>query len=76
MGPLLVRDEWLTCIETKHSYALYAPLSTRPEMKKQVMRMMSVHLVDTSAFRWVFAVCHFDVMVCKLLVSVFRRLGP
>jgi hypothetical protein len=42
----------LTCIETKHEYALYAQLSTRPETMKQTIRTRSAHLVETSAERW------------------------
>jgi hypothetical protein len=52
----------LTCIETKHEYALYAQLSTRPETMKQTIRTRSAHLVETSAER-----C--DLTFCKTVVG-------
>lgn len=55
--------ERLTCIDTKHEYALYAPLSTSPEMKKLTIKTRSAHRVETSAIRH-------DVAFSELLVSL------
>lgn len=57
------RVERLTCIDTKHEYALYAPLSTSPEMKKLTIRTRSAHRVETSAIKY-------DVAFSELLVSL------
>jgi hypothetical protein len=51
LGAILFGFDKLTCIETKHEYALYAQLSTRPETMKQTIRTRSAHLVETSAER-------------------------
>jgi hypothetical protein len=51
LGAILFGFDKLTCIETKHEYALYAQLSTRPETMKQTIKTRSAHLVETSAER-------------------------
>jgi hypothetical protein len=74
----LSQNDRRTCIETKHEYALYAPLSTRPEVKKQTIRIRSAHRVETSAVRYVLALCQLLVAFGgggKLPLTMLSR-GP